>query len=180
MVSYASMKLKVDTSTKKIDLDNGTSIEVLKYLPIEEKYNLIEITLQKAYEGGIYNPLKLDMYFALNLVYLYSNISFTDKQREDENKIYDTLQSNGILDKIIDAIDDEEYNNIYTLLVETEDKYTEYNRSLVGIVDKLSTTVGQDADELNNIISNFKPEQFKNVMEFAQAANGNRPIGQIE
>ena len=180
MASYANMKLKVDTSTKTIELENGISIEVLKYLPINEKYNLIEITLQKAYEGGIYNPLKLDMYFALNLVYLYSNISFTDKQREDETKLYDALQSNGILDKIIDAIEDDEYNNLYTLLVETEDKYTEYNRSLVGIIDKLSATVGQDADDLNKIINNFKPEQFKNVMEFAQAANGNRPIGQIE
>lgn len=176
MVSYANMKLKVDTSTKIVDLGNNISVEVLKYLPIEEKYNLIEITLQKAYEAGIYNPLKLDMYFALNLVYLYSNISFTDKQREDEEKLYDTLQSNGILDKIIEAIEDDEYNNLYTLLVETEDKYNEYHKSLVGIVDTLSEKIGKDSDELNRIVNNFNPKQFQNVLDFAQAANGNRPI----
>lgn len=180
MVSYANMKLKVDTSTKIVELENNISIEVLKYLPISEKYNLIEITLQKANEGGIYNPLKLDMYFALNLVYLYSNINFTDKQREDEYKLYDTLQSTGVLDKIIDAIEDDEYNNLYTLLVETEDKYTEYNRSIIGIIDNLSNKVGQDSEQLNEIINNFDPNKFKNVMDFAQAANGNRPIGQIE
>lgn len=176
MVSYASMKLKVNSAVKEVELDNGIKIEVLNYLPIDEKYNLIEITLQKAYENGIYNPLKLDMYFALNLVYLYSNISFTDKQREDENKLYDVLQSNGVLDKIIDAIDDEEYNYLYTLLVETEEKRNEYGKSLIGIIDAMSSTISRDGQKLNEIVNQFDPNQFKNVLEFAQAANGNRPI----
>lgn len=176
MVSYASMKLKIDNSTNKVELENGVSIEVFKYLPVEEKYNLIEITLQKAFENGIYNPLKLDMYFALNLVYLYSNISFTDKQREDEYKLYDTLQSNGILDKIIDAISDEEYNHLYTLLIETEEKYNNYRKSIIGIIGELSNTVNQNSDALKEISESFDPNKFKNVLDFAQAANGNRPI----
>lgn len=176
MVSYASMKLKVDTSTKIVDLGNNISVEVLKYLPINEKYNLIEITLQKAYENGIYNPVKLEKYFSLNLIYLYSNISFTDKQREDEDKLYDTLQSNGIIDKIVDAIDDDEYNDIYTMLVETEDKYTSYRKTIAGILNELSNTVTQNADQLKEISENFSPDKFKNVIDFAQAANGNRPI----
>ena len=176
MVSYANMKLKVDTSTKTVDLGNGTTVEILKYLPIEEKYNLIEITLQKSYENNIYNPIKLEMYFVLNLVYLYSNISFTDKQREDEIKLYDTLQSNGIIDKIIDAIDDDEYNNLYTMLVETEDKYNEYRKSIAGIFNELSEVVAKNSDRLNEISNNFDPNKFQNVLAFAQAANGNRPI----
>lgn len=180
MVSYANLKLKLDTSTTTVELNDETKIEVLKYLPINEKYNVIEITLQKAYQEGIYNPLKLDMYFALNLVYAYTNINFTDKQREDEAKLYDALQSNGILDKIIDVIDDEEYNYLYTLLVETEDKYYQYSKSLVGIVNKISDTVGKNVDDLDNIINDFDPNKFKNVVEFARAANGNRPIEQIE
>lgn len=176
MVSYANMKLKVDTSTKVIDLGNGISIEVLNYLPINEKFNLIEKTLEKSYENNIYNPVKLDMYFALNLVYLYSNISFTDKQKEDETKLYDTLQSNGILDKIIDAIDDEEYNYLYTLLVETEEKRNSYEKSVVGLLDTFSNKVSADSDVLQDILNSFDPNQLKNAMNFAQAANGNRPI----
>jgi len=176
MVSYANMKLKVDTSTKTVDLGNNVSIEILKYLPIEEKSNLIEITLQKAFENGIYNPIKLDMYFSLYLVYLYSNFSFTDKQREDEEKLYDTLKSNGILDKIIDAIDDNEYNDLYTMLVETEDKKMEYRKSLIGLVNELANSVSENADALKEIADKFQPEKFQNVIDFAQAANGNRPI----
>ena len=55
--TYASMKLKVDTKPTKITF-NDTEIEVLQYLPINDKYDLIMITLQNAYEEGIYNPLK--------------------------------------------------------------------------------------------------------------------------
>lgn len=176
MVSYANMKLKVDTSTKIIELDNGISIEILKYLPVNEKYNLINDVLLKSYENGIYNPIRLDMYFALNLVYKYSNISFTEKQKENEAKIYDTLQSTGIMDKIIDAIEDDEYNNLYTLLVETEDKYYEYRKTISGMLNDFSNQLNENADFLKEISESFDPNQFKNVLDFAQAANGGRPI----
>ena len=176
MVSYANMKLKVDTSTKIIELDNGISIEILKYLPVNEKYNLINDVLLKSYEDGIYNPIRLDMYFALNLVYKYSNINFTEKQKEDEAKIYDTLQSTGIMDKIIDAIEDDEYNNLYTLLVETEDKYHEYHKTISGMLNDFSNQLNENADFLKEISESFDPNQFKNVLDFAQAANGGRPI----
>ena len=90
-VTYASLKLKVDNSSFTFDF-NGNQIEVLKYLPIDSKYDLVEVTLQKSKESnGYYNPLKVDMYFHLHLVYMYTNISFTDKQREDEAKLYDTI-----------------------------------------------------------------------------------------
>ena len=68
-VSYASLKLKVDKSIETFDF-NENKIEVLKYLPIEEKYDLIMITLQKAEQDGIYNAALLDMYFHLHLIYM--------------------------------------------------------------------------------------------------------------
>ena len=87
-VSYASLKLKTNTEVTTVDF-NDTKIEILKYLPVSDKYDLIMATLSKAAEDVLYNPLKVDMYFHLHLVYMYTNISFTDKQREDELKLYD-------------------------------------------------------------------------------------------
>ena len=69
-ISYANLKLKVDKSVETFDF-NENKIEVLKYLPIEDKRDLVEITLQKAEENGIYNPVLLDMYFHL---YVYQFI----------------------------------------------------------------------------------------------------------
>ena len=62
--TYASLKLKTDTSVKEIEF-NGNKIEVLQYLPIDDKYSLVNITLQKSKDGSIYHPLKKDMYFHL-------------------------------------------------------------------------------------------------------------------
>lgn len=61
-ISYASLKLKTNTEVNTVDF-NGNKIEILKYLPIEEKYDLISVTLQKSLEDTLYNPLKVDMYF---------------------------------------------------------------------------------------------------------------------
>ena len=76
-VSYANMKLKMNTDVNTFDFC-GQKIEVLKYLPAQDKYDLLMITLQKSLENGIYNDFKLNFYFELNLVYMYTNISFTE------------------------------------------------------------------------------------------------------
>ena len=110
-VSYANLKLKTDLSVKTINF-NETEIEILKYLPVEDKESLISITLQNSKENGIYNPIKVEKYFQLYLVYMYSNLSFTEKQREDEDKLYDQLKSNGLIDLIVENIEKKEYEEL--------------------------------------------------------------------
>ena len=53
-VSYANMKLKLNTGVKTFDFKDQ-KVEVLQYLPARDKYDLLMITLQKAEEDGIYN-----------------------------------------------------------------------------------------------------------------------------
>ena len=60
-VTYASLKLKTNTNVNTINF-NGNQIEVLQYLPIEEKYSLVNITLAQAKDEDIFNPIKKDMY----------------------------------------------------------------------------------------------------------------------
>lgn len=172
-VTYSSLKLKTNVETNKIE---GTEIEVLKYLPIEEKYSLINITLQSAKEGVLYNPVKLDAYFHIYLVMMYSNISFTDKQKEEPLKLYDVLKSNGLLDKIILAIDEEEYNDLIKYLNQQEEDIYHYKNTISGTISEIIEQLPARADELGNIINNFDPTKFKEVIEFAKAANGGRPI----
>ena len=107
-VSYANMKLKVNTEVKTFDF-GGQEVEVLQYLPAQDKYDLLMVTLQKSLENGAYNEFKLNLYFELNLVYMYTNISFTEKQREDEFKLYDTLKSNGFYERFFQVINEDEY-----------------------------------------------------------------------
>ena len=174
-VSYANLKLKVDQRVETFDF-GGQSIEVKQYLPIEDKYDLIMIALQKAEEDGIYNPVKVQLYFELYTVYMYSNISFTDKQKENETKLYDTLASNGIIASILELIPDEEYNELMSYMKELIQVKTTFNNSAAGLVNQLLVTMPQNAEKAAEILSSFNVNDYKEVIEFAKAANGGRPV----
>lgn len=167
-VTYASLKLKTDTSVKEVEF-NGSKIGVLQYLPVDDKYSLVNITLQKSKDGSIYHPLKKDMYFHLNLVYLYTNLSFTDKQREDESKLYDTLQSSGLLSLILENIPEEEYETLYSFIEEYERDILNYQNTIAGIVANIIESLPARAEEMQKIVDNFNPENFQEVLNFANA-----------
>lgn len=167
-VSYANLKLKVEDSVKKIE---GTEIEVLQYLPIEDKYDLIKIALQKSRIEGLNSPIILDMYFHLFIVYMYTNISFTDKQKENEYKIYDSLKSNGILDKILEAVPENEYNDLITFLAEELELKERYDLSISGLISKVINDLPANAEAAMKIVNNFDKEKFSNVVDFAKAVN---------
>ena len=174
-VTYASLKLKTDDSVKIFKI-NDTEIEVLKYLPIEDKYDLISITLQNSKENGIYNPIKLDMYFHLYLVYMYTNINFTDKQKENESKLYDTLKSNGIIDSLLDTIEESEYNDLISFMEEQVEWELKYTTTAASLISKIVDDLPKNAQAAMDIVENFDKTKFQEVVDFAQAANGGRPV----
>lgn len=174
-VSYANLKLKTNDTISTFDF-NGNKIEVLNYLPIEDKYDLVMITLQKAEENGIYNQLKLDMFFHLHLVYMYTNLSFTDKQKENEMKIYDTLKSNGFIDKLLEVIDDNEYNDLFEYMVTIEEDIMNYRNTAGAVIQSLINDLPKNAEAAAKIVDSFNPEKYKQVIQFAEAANGDRPL----
>ena len=175
MISYANMKLKPVTTTHKFEW-NGNEIEVLDYLPIEDKYDLIMITLQKSLEDGYYNPIKIDEFFHLHLIYMYTNINFTEKQKENEHKLYDSLKSNGLIDAFIEQMNEFDYSELFNMLDDTKRELTEYRHSVSGIIQNIITDLPKQAEAMQDIIDNFDKEKYQNVLNFAKAANGGREI----
>lgn len=175
MISYANMKLKPLNTTHDF-VFNGQTIKILDYLPIEDKYDLIMVTLQKSLENGYYNPLKMDMYFHLNLIYLYTDINFTDKQREDESKIYDSIKSNGLLDTFLESFNENEYNELFAILEDTKEEIIRYKYSTSALLQSVITDLPKQAEAVQKIIDNFDQEKYQNVINFAKAANGGREI----
>lgn len=183
---YASMKLKTDNSTMPLnfkDVDEelvnkykDMPITVQKYLSMSDKYDLVMITLQKSKEGGIYNPIKIDMYFHLHLIYMYTNLSFTENQKEDEAKIYDNLKSNGFIDIFLNTIDENEYEDLWSYLNEQMELDMKYNSTIAGVINNFIEDLPKNAEAAKDIVENFDKEKFQEVINFAQAANGGRPI----
>lgn len=178
-ISYANMKLKTNTLVNTFNFC-GQTIEVLKYLPARDKYDLLMITLQQSQQGNIYNEFKLNLYFELNLVYMYTNISFTDKQREDEFKLYDTLKSNGFFELFYSAIEPSEYEDLFKQMIELKTALEKNNISIANTINNLIENLPANAEAVANILNNFDPSQFKDVIDFARYANGGRDINTNE
>ena len=175
-VSYTNMKLKVNTEVNTFEFA-GQKIDVLKYLPAKDKYDLLMITLQEATEqDDAYNDFLISMHFELNLVYMYTNISFTEKQREDEFKLYDTLKSNGFFNLFYQALNEDEYNELFASLNALRKDTITYKLSMSSVLKNLVNNLPKNAEAAAKIVQNFNPEQYKQVVEFAKAANGGRNI----
>ena len=174
-ITYSSLKLKTNEEIKEVNF-NENKIEVKQYLPISDKIDLVDISLQEAKEGNLYNPLKVDMYFHLNLIYLYTNINFTDKQKEDEEKLYDTLNSTGLIDAIIAEIPEKEYNYLRNMANEKVENDLKYNTTAASLIAKLIEDLPRNAQAAADILENFDKTKFQNVIDFAKAANGGRDI----
>ena len=93
-VSFTKLKCKVETSITHIEWE-GETIEVKQYLPIQEKLALIGRVIMQAHEQdeNYSNPVKVDVFRGLEMIFAYTNISFTDKQKEDLPKLYDMIDA---------------------------------------------------------------------------------------
>ena len=100
----------------------------------------------------------------------------TDEEKSDTIKIYDELKSSGLMDIVIGAIEEDEYNSLIDMMSEIVKDRTEMNKSVFGVLDKFINELPEKTQVAMNLIENFDKEKFQNVIDFATAANGNRPI----
>ena len=119
---------------------NGLEVEVKQYLPVAEKLELIANVLNNsADDNNFANPVKTYVLSHLEIIYAYTNLSFTDKQKEDPAKLYDILETNGIIDSIILAMPPSEYDNLIEDITSTIDAYYKYKNSALGILEAATT-----------------------------------------
>lgn len=144
-VPFTKLQLKKINESKEFTY-NDQVITVKQYLPIQEKLALISRVINAAAdEYNFTNPVKLDMYLALEIVFTYTNISFTEKQKEDIAKLFDLLDENKFFDKVIELIPEEEYSTLWEGVVELSESIYAYQTSVLGILD----TVNRDYKNMN-------------------------------
>lgn len=137
--------------------------EVKHYLPIKEKLELVSrIINQSIDDNGFYNPMRVKLYMVLEVVYAYTNLSFTDKMKEDPFKLYDILVSTGIFTDIINVIRDKDWKEIQENVWTTIDNIYKYNNSVMGILDSINkdySDLNLDASEIQQKLSD--PENME-------------------
>ena len=150
-VSFTKLGLKKNEEIGILHI-NEQDIEVKQYLPINEKLELISSVINSAAdENNFSNPVKENVFLTLEILYHYTNINFTDKQREDPVKLYDLVVSSGLVNKVTDLIPEEELDEVINGVAQSVKAIYAYQNSIMGILDTISTdysNLNLDASEI--------------------------------
>lgn len=144
-IGFTKLGLKPNNEIQHIEF-NEQIIEVKQYLPVEEKLELITNVLELSHDSNNFsNPVKVSVYTTLEIIEKYTNVNFTEKQKENPTKLYDLLVGNGLAAAVIKAIPELEYDEILTGIKQTIKSVYKYQNSVLGILD----TISQDYSNLN-------------------------------
>ena len=162
-VSFTKLGLTKNSNVSIIEW-NGQQIEVKDYLPMSEKLDLVSTIINNSIDdNGYYNPMRVYIHTIIEVILAYTNISVTEKQKEDVVKLYDLFVSSGLSGKIIgETINPYEYQQIQKWIHETINSIYNYKNSVMGILD----TISEDYSELN-LDAEQVQQQLSNKENFA-------------
>ena len=155
-ISYNKLGLKIDDSIEIIEW-NEQSIEVKKYLPVSKKLEIMEKVVNATLQADSkqYNVPQVCINLVMEIIYNCTNISFTEKQKEDINKLYDNFVSSGLLDEIL-VICEKDYRSLHHWIFDILDKIYAQQNSARGILEAMTTDYNNlnfDVEKLQGMIS---------------------------
>ena len=163
-------KLGLKKNTNLINLEwNNQVIEIKEYLPIQEKLDLIgRIVNLSLDDNNFVNPARLQIFTTLEVMYTYTNINFTDKQKEDFLNLYDLLFSSGLWAAVKQALGNELVLIEDTTIAVINELY-KFKDSALGILQAITEDYEKldlDADKLKEKIADKENVGFlKDVMD---------------
>ena len=162
-VSLTKLGLKVNQDIKTIEF-NEQIIEVKQYLPVNDKLELISNVINASHDDNNFaNPVKVSVFTILEIMYAYTNINFTDKQKEDPTKLYDMLISSGLVSEVINAIPEVEYHEILCGVSDSIEAVYTYQNSILGILESISadySNLNFDATEIQKKLADPNNMEF--------------------
>lgn len=168
-VSFSKLNLKMNTAVATITW-NDQVVEVKRYLPHNDKLKLISDVMNKSADDNLFmNPAKVALFFSLGVLEYYTNISFTEKQKEDFLKTYDAVLSSGFLTTVFAAIPKEELNALQDFCKEIIKEDYHQKNSVMGIMDSINTKYKNaefDAEQIRQTLASGEGMEFlKEVLE---------------
>ena len=169
-IAYSKLGLNKMINKDPIIIEfNGQQIEVVQYLPIEKKLDLISDIINNSIDEKNYcNFCRVEIFVTIKIVEAYTNLSITDKQKEDIFKFYDQLVASGFAEKVMDNIPTEDYCFIHESVIKTIKNIYKQKNSALGILESISTdysNLNLDASEIQKKLADPENmELLKNVL----------------
>ena len=139
-LAFSKLGLKLQEEVKTLECGEQ-AIEIKQYLPLDKKLELIGDIVNKSWDpnANFYNPCQYEVLINFEMIKAYTNIAFTEKQKEDFSKTYDLLDSNDLITEILDVIPVDEYDFIKCGVINTIKAVYEYEHSIFGILEAIKT-----------------------------------------
>lgn len=142
---------------------NEQQVEVIQYLPIDEKVALIQRIVNASFEADekFINPCKVNVYMYVEIILAYSNISLTETQKKDLNKVYDAFCASNFIGYFRAHMNDREWDYITNSVWEILDNIVKYRNSALGILNIISKDYSSAELDVNKIIEQLNdPENL--------------------
>lgn len=163
-VSFTKLGLTKPQAIAEIEW-NEQKIEVKQYLPVNEKLELISNVINlSADDNNFANPVKVSVYTTLEMIDAYTNITFTEKQKEDPTKLYDLFIGNGLAKLIFEAIPEEEYWELVSAVDESIEAVYKYKNSVMGILESMSTDYSNLNLDVDDLYTKMADKENLNVL----------------
>lgn len=167
----AKVSLNKVTPIKNIDPKviniGGEEITVIQYLPMADKISFVENVMSKAIDvnTGVSSPIRLEVQFYLELIRVYTNISLTDKMLENAAKTYDMLECNHIIEAVIEAIPEQEFDTIFEYVMESITHAETYNTSFAGVLKATSQNYTETEADVTALLSQLTEVQDSKILQ---------------
>lgn len=156
-VSFSKLGLTKNTEIQSFEY-NGQIVEVKQYLPINDKATLVAQILNYTLNNGenrFPNPLQVEVFTMLGVIEKYTNITFTEKQKEDPAKLFDLINGSGLWSTIIEHLDKVDYGMLLQYIKKSIESYYQYHNSIFGILDSINkdySDLSLDATEIQKAL----------------------------
>ena len=140
----------------KIVTIGEVDIEVKQYLPLKEKIEIASVvTGMSTGDMGI-NPIQRDVLTKFYILDYYTNINFTDKQKEDIEKTFDLLEINDVINKVLEAIPASEIDTVMSWVFICSNTFENYRNSIRGIIEDIVSRYGNTELDIEKLVSQIK------------------------
>lgn len=152
-IQFDSLGLKFEAPT--VELADFPGVLVRRQVTAQEKLNLAAdiYDILSSDETRIFNKLKFNIIYYVELVKLYTNIEFDENSTENYGDIYDKLSCSGLLDAIIEEIADN--GILYALVFTVVESIYNYDNSAYGVMEGITKNYDAtkfDFESLNETI----------------------------
>lgn len=173
-VAFSKFGFKINQEVKIIQYKENFEIEIKQYLPVNEKLKLMGEVLEYSMDQNSFaNPIKQKVFSTIAVIEYYTNITFTEKQKNDPSKLYDMINSSDLFNTIISNIPEAEMDELNRGIEGIVIAYYQYTNSILGILDNIKQNYNSKELDISQLLSEIKdPEAFEILKQIAPAMVG--------